>query len=142
MLQGLGFRQWHKDYDEFEERRSELNCFQSKWNLIFVKKVNKREEESHQRRNFKETSVDISPLINVRPQMYFYFSIVSSLNTVLRNQIFTYFVLKYVYSVLQLHTYYQIWHCSKIKNIIESLNGLTACICLKVIRLKISKGQK
>ena len=90
LLQGLGFRQWHKDYDEFEERRSELNCFQSKWNLIFVKKVNKREKESHQRRNFKETSVDTSPLINVRPQIYFYFSIVSSLNTVLRNQIFRY----------------------------------------------------
>ena len=46
LLQGLGFRQQHKDYDEFEERRSELNCFQSKWNLIFVKKVNKREIES------------------------------------------------------------------------------------------------
>ena len=46
LLQGLGFGQQHKDYDEFEERRSELNCFQSKWNLIFVKKVNKREIES------------------------------------------------------------------------------------------------
>ena len=46
LLQGLGFGHQHKDYDEFEERRSELNCFQSKWNLIFVKKVNKREIES------------------------------------------------------------------------------------------------
>ena len=55
------FRQQYKDYDDFEEKRSELNCFQSEWNLIFVKKLRK-EKESHQRQNFKETSVDTSPL--------------------------------------------------------------------------------